>query len=82
MEADFLAAARELRHKPVAERAAFVACCFDEADRATLHWAEMVDAIPTSQKLPRGYHKIWQNLTKECGYNFGFRADFVSSPGG
>ena len=55
---------------------------FAEADRATLHWAELVDATPASKKLPRSYHKIWQNLTKKCGYNFGFRADFTSSPGG
>ena len=51
-------------------------------NRATLHWAELVAATPTSKKLPRSYHKIWQKLTKEAGYNFGFRADFTSSPGG
>jgi dipeptidase len=82
LEADFLAGARAQRFRPAAERSALVARCFAEADRATLDWAELVAATPTRKKLPRGYRKIWQKLTKEAGYNFGFRADFTSSPGG
>jgi secernin len=82
MEAHFLAEARARRHHAAADRAALSARWFDEADRATLHWDERVDATPASKKLPRGYQKIWSKLIQEAGYNFGFRSDFASTPGG
>lgn len=81
LEADFLAGAGVHRHKLAAERAPFMARCFAEADRATLHWTEKMAATPPRTKLPRGYQKIWQKSTQEAGYNFSFRADFASSPG-
>lgn len=82
MEARFLAGAREVRAQPTAKRAAFTAQCFEEADQATERWTEQVHATPPQQKLPRRYLRVWEKATKECGYNFGFRPDYTSRPGG
>jgi dipeptidase len=82
LETQFLTDARTWRNKPVTDRAAFAAACFGQADQATNRWVELVAATPTSKRIPRGYLKIWQKLTKEAGYNFGFRSDFASTPGG
>ena len=82
MEARFLREAREHRAKASAEQATFVARCFDEADRATVRWDKLVSATPVKQKMPRYYHKVWEKLIRECGYNFGFRPDYASSPSG
>lgn len=82
MEANFLDGAGKQRHKSAAERAAFSARAFAEADQAALDWAKRVAAAPVTSKLPHSYQKIWGKLMKEAGYNFGLRSDFVSSPGG
>jgi len=82
LEARFLAEAREQRAKPAGERAEFTARCFDEAEQATTRWVDRLQATPTDRKLARRYLKIWETLVKEAGYNFGYRSDFASSPGG
>lgn len=82
MEAHFLTEARASRNQPAADRAEFAARCFAEADQATSRWDALVEATPTTQKMPRSYQKIWGKLIEEAGHNFGFRSDFASTPGG
>ena len=82
MEARFLAGAREHKDRPAAERAAFTVQCFNEVDEATDRWSKQVQSTPPQQKLPRLYLKVWEKLVKQCGYYFGFRSDYASTPGG
>ena len=82
MEARFLAEAVNYQNESAAERAAFTARCFEEADQATDRWAEQVAAMPPQVKLPRRYRQVWEKATKASGYNFGFRSDYASTPGG
>jgi dipeptidase len=82
MEARFVAGAREHQAKAAAERAAFTAQCFQEADQATDRWTEQVIAVPPQQKLPRSYRKVWEKLDKQCGSYSDYRPDFASSPAG
>ncbi len=82
LEARFLAEAASYQAKPAAERADFTRRCFEEADQATDRWAKQVAATPPQVKLPRRYRQVWEKATRESGYNFGFRADYASAPGG
>jgi hypothetical protein len=82
MEAQFLSEAEELEGETAEKRSEFMAQCFAQADQALDRWSEQVAETAESNKLPKGYRKLWRKLTKASGYNFGFRKDFTSSPTG
>ncbi len=82
MEAQFLGGAEEVEGETAEQRSEFVAQCFRQADQALERWSKKVSETQAVNKLPNGYRKHWRKLTKETGYNFGFRKDFTSSPTG
>jgi len=82
LEADFLANARDLADQSADERAAFIAASFAKAEDALAQWSATVKETEPEKKMPRRYRKLWRKLTKESGYNFGFRKDFTSAPAG
>ncbi len=82
MEARFLRDAREVTAKSVADRGTFVTACFAEAEQALARWDKKVATTEPQSKIPGRYRKLWRKLTKESGYNFGFRKDFTKAPSG
>ena len=82
LEARFLSDARALAHKPAEERSVFTSASFSEAEQSLDRWDKAVKAKDAQEKIPGRYLKVWEKLTEECGYNFGFRKDMASAPSG
>jgi dipeptidase len=82
LEAKFLAKAEALQHKPTAERAAFSARCFEEADRATSRWTVRVRAVPIENRPAYLYRRALDRLNKESLFTAADQGGVVLSPAG
>lgn len=65
LEARFSAEARALRQKPPAERAAFAAACFAQADEAEARWRERLAAANLPDRRPFLYKLAWRGFERE-----------------
>jgi dipeptidase len=82
LEAKFLAEAEVHRHSSTAERSAFSARCFEEADQATGRWTAQVQATPVKNRPAFLYRRALDKLNKEALFTAGDEGDVVQSPAG
>lgn len=68
LEADFIRAAADFQNQSAAERAAFSARCFAEADEATAGWTERVQAAPIKQRPPFLYATAWRTFNRQADW--------------
>lgn len=68
LERRFIAEAEAVVHRPAAERAAFTARCFAQAETTTRQWTERVRSRPAASRPPWHHRRAWAGFNRAAAF--------------